>query len=53
MPIHLRTNWPYALGRVYPERLVEPAALVDHAAELVRDVQMVPTAVGDVGGCEV
>jgi L-ascorbate metabolism protein UlaG (beta-lactamase superfamily) len=49
LPIHWGTYWPHALGRVFPERLVEPpAAFVEHAAELAPDVQMVPTAVGDV-----
>jgi L-ascorbate metabolism protein UlaG (beta-lactamase superfamily) len=49
MPIHWGTYWPHALGRVYPERLVEPpAAFVEHAAELAPDVQTVPTAVGDM-----
>ena len=38
-----------ALGRVFPERLVEPpAAFVEYAAELAPDVRTVPTAVGDV-----
>ena len=49
VPIHWGTYWPHALGRVFPERLVEPpAAFVEYAAELAPDVQMVPTAVGDV-----
>lgn len=49
MPIHWGTYWPHALGRVFPERLVEPpAAFVEYAAELAPDVQTVPTAVGDV-----
>jgi L-ascorbate metabolism protein UlaG (beta-lactamase superfamily) len=48
MPIHWGTYWPHALGRVFPERLVEPpAAFVEHASELAPDVQLVPTAVGD------
>jgi len=49
VPIHWGTYWPHALGRVFPERLVEPpAAFVEYAAELAPDVQTVPTAVGDV-----
>ena len=52
MPIHWGTYWPRALGRVYPERLVEPAAFIEYAAELAPDVQTVPTAVGDVVGRE-
>lgn len=49
MPIHWGTYWPHALGRVFPERLIEPpAAFVEYAAELAPDVQTVPTAVGDV-----
>jgi L-ascorbate metabolism protein UlaG (beta-lactamase superfamily) len=49
LPIHWGTYWPHALGRVFPERLVEPpAAFVEYAAELAPDVQTVPTAVGDV-----
>jgi L-ascorbate metabolism protein UlaG (beta-lactamase superfamily) len=49
MPIHWGTYWPHALGRIFPERLVEPpAAFVEFAAELAPDVQTVPTAVGDV-----
>jgi L-ascorbate metabolism protein UlaG (beta-lactamase superfamily) len=49
MPIHWGTYWPHALGRVYPERLVEPPAeFVEFAAELAPDVQTVPTAVGDI-----
>jgi L-ascorbate metabolism protein UlaG (beta-lactamase superfamily) len=48
VPIHWGTYWPHALGRVFPERLVEPpAAFVEYAAELAPDVQTVPTAVGD------
>ena len=51
VPIHWGTYWPHALGRVFPERLVEPpAAFVEYAAELAPDVQTVPTAVGDVVG---
>jgi L-ascorbate metabolism protein UlaG (beta-lactamase superfamily) len=49
VPIHWGTYWPHALGRVFPERLVEPpAAFVKYASELAPDVRMVPTAVGDV-----
>jgi L-ascorbate metabolism protein UlaG (beta-lactamase superfamily) len=49
VPIHWGTYWPHALGRVFPERLVEPpAAFVEYAAELAPDVRTVPTAVGDV-----
>ncbi len=47
-PIHWGTYWPHALGRVFPERLVEPpAAFVEYAAELAPDVRSIPTAVGD------
>jgi L-ascorbate metabolism protein UlaG (beta-lactamase superfamily) len=49
VPIHWGTYWPHALGRVFPERLVEPpAAFVEYASELAPDVRMVPTAVGDM-----
>jgi L-ascorbate metabolism protein UlaG (beta-lactamase superfamily) len=49
VPIHWGTYWPHALGRVFPERLVEPpAAFVEYAAELAPDVRTAPTAVGDV-----
>jgi L-ascorbate metabolism protein UlaG (beta-lactamase superfamily) len=49
VPIHWGTYWPHALGRVFPERLVEPpAAFVEYAAELAPDVQTAPTSVGDV-----
>ena len=49
VPIHWGTYWPHALGRVFPERPVEPpAAFVEYAAELAPGVQTVPTAVGDV-----
>ena len=49
VPIHWGTYWPHALGRVFPERLVEPpAGFVEYAAELAPDVQTVPTAVGDM-----
>jgi L-ascorbate metabolism protein UlaG (beta-lactamase superfamily) len=48
VPIHWGTYWPYAMGRIHPERLVHPPmSFVDHAAELAPDVQMLPTAVGD------
>jgi L-ascorbate metabolism protein UlaG (beta-lactamase superfamily) len=47
VPIHWGTYWPHALGRVYPERLVEPpAAFAEYAAELAPDVRVVPTEVG-------
>ena len=49
VPIHWGTYWPHAMGRVFPERLVEPpAAFVEYASELAPDVRMLPTAVGDV-----
>lgn len=49
VPIHWGTYWPHALGRVFPERLVEPpAAFVEYGSELAPDVRMLPTAVGDV-----
>jgi L-ascorbate metabolism protein UlaG (beta-lactamase superfamily) len=48
VPIHWGTYWPHAMGRVYPERLVEPpAAFVEYASELAPDVRTLPTAVGD------
>jgi len=48
VPIHWGTYWPHALGRVFPERLVEPpAAFAEYAAELAPDVRTLPTAVGD------
>ena len=47
VPIHWGTYWPHAMGRVFPERLVEPpAALVEYAAELAPDVRVLPTEVG-------
>ena len=53
VPIHWGTYWPHAMGRVFPERLVEPpAAFVEYAAELAPDVQTVPTDVGDIIGWE-
>ena len=51
VPIHWGTYWPHAMGRILPERLVEPpAAFAEYAAELVPDVRVLPTAVGDVVG---
>jgi L-ascorbate metabolism protein UlaG (beta-lactamase superfamily) len=48
VPIHWGTYWPHAMGRVFPERLVEPpAAFAEYAAELAPDVRTIPTAVGD------
>jgi len=48
VPIHWGTYWPHAMGRILPERLVEPpAAFVEYAAELAPDVQTLPTQVGD------
>lgn len=48
VPIHWGTYWPHAMGRVFPERLVEPpAAFVEYASELAPDVRIMPTAVGD------
>jgi L-ascorbate metabolism protein UlaG (beta-lactamase superfamily) len=48
VPIHWGTYWPHAMGRVYPERLVEPpAAFAEYASELAPDVRILPTAVGD------
>jgi L-ascorbate metabolism protein UlaG (beta-lactamase superfamily) len=48
VPIHWGTYWPHAMGRVFPERLVEPpAAFVEYAAELAPDVRTLPTQVGD------
>jgi L-ascorbate metabolism protein UlaG (beta-lactamase superfamily) len=48
VPIHWGTYWPHAMGRVFPERLIEPpAAFAEYAAELVPDIRIVPTAVGD------
>ena len=47
VPIHWGTYWPHALGRVHPERLVEPpAAFTEYAAELAPDTHVVPTEVG-------
>ena len=40
VPIHWGTYWPHAMGRVFPERLVEPpAAFVEYASELAPDVR--------------
>lgn len=48
VPIHWGTYWPHAMGRVFPERLVEPpAAFAEYASELAPDVRTLPTAVGD------
>jgi len=48
IPVHWGTYWPHAMGRIHPERLVEPpAAFVEYAAELAPDVRTLPTAVGD------
>jgi L-ascorbate metabolism protein UlaG (beta-lactamase superfamily) len=48
VPIHWGTYWPHAMGRVFPERLVEPpAAFAEYASELAPDVRIMPTAVGD------
>jgi L-ascorbate metabolism protein UlaG (beta-lactamase superfamily) len=49
VPIHWGTYWPHAMGRVYPERLVEPpTAFTRYAAELSPDVRAMPTAIGDL-----
>ena len=54
VPIHWGTYWPHAMGRILPERLVEPpAAFAEYAAELAPDVRTLPTAVGDVVGWQV
>lgn len=51
VPIHWGTYWPHAMGRVFPERLIEPpAAFAEYASELAPDVRILPTAVGDVVG---
>ena len=48
VPIHWGTYWPHAMGRVYPERLVDPPlAFTELAAELTPGVRSIPTAVGD------
>ena len=53
VPIHWGTYWPHALGRVLPERLVEPpAAFAEYAADLAPTVRTLPTAVGDVVALE-
>lgn len=47
VPIHWGTYWPHAMGRVYPERRVEPpAAFAEYAAELAPNVRILPTEVG-------
>jgi L-ascorbate metabolism protein UlaG (beta-lactamase superfamily) len=51
VPIHWGTYWPHAMGRIFPERLVEPpAAFAEYAAELAPDVRVLPTAVGSPVG---
>jgi L-ascorbate metabolism protein UlaG (beta-lactamase superfamily) len=48
VPIHWGTYWPHAMGRVLPERLVQPPVqFADYATELTPDVQILPTDVGD------
>jgi L-ascorbate metabolism protein UlaG (beta-lactamase superfamily) len=48
VPIHWGTYWPHAMGRVFPERLVEPpAAFAEYASELAPDVRILPTEVGE------
>ena len=50
VPIHWGTYWPHAMGRVYPERRVEPpAAFAEYAAELAPDVRVLLTEVGTDG----
>jgi L-ascorbate metabolism protein UlaG (beta-lactamase superfamily) len=47
VPIHWGTYWPHAMGRVFPERRVEPpAAFAEYAAELAPDVRVLLTEVG-------
>jgi L-ascorbate metabolism protein UlaG (beta-lactamase superfamily) len=47
VPIHWGTYWPHAMGRVYPDRRVEPpAAFAEYASELAPDVRVLPTEVG-------
>ena len=47
VPIHWGTYWPHAMGRVYPERRVEPpAAFAEYATELAPDVRVLLTEVG-------
>ena len=47
VPIHWGTYWPHAMGRVFPERRVEPpAAFAEYASELAPDVQVLLTEVG-------
>lgn len=46
VPIHWGTYWPYAMGRILPERLVEPpAAFAEYAGELAPDVRILTTEV--------
>ena len=48
VPIHWGTYWPHAMGRVYPERLVEPpAAFAEYASELAPEVAVRLTDIGD------
>lgn len=47
VPIHWGTYWPHAMGRILPERLVEPpAAFAEYAAELAPDVRVLLTEIG-------
>jgi L-ascorbate metabolism protein UlaG (beta-lactamase superfamily) len=47
VPIHWGTYWPHAMGRVFPERRVEPpAAFAEYSSELAPDVRILPTEVG-------
>ena len=47
VPIHWGTYWPHAMGRVFPERRVEPpAAFAEYASELAPDVRVLLTEVG-------
>ncbi len=49
VPIHWGTYWPHSMGRVYPERLIEPpAAFVEYATELAPDVRCLLTEVGEM-----
>ncbi len=49
VPIHWGTYWPHAMGRMYPERLIEPPLVfTSYAAELTPGVRTLPTAVGDL-----
>jgi L-ascorbate metabolism protein UlaG (beta-lactamase superfamily) len=48
VPIHWGTYWPHAMGRVYPERLVEPpATFARYVEELWPEIRAIPTAIGD------